>query len=96
MLKNNWRRIYSGGFEGTNCLQRQARCQISGLSVPSTHDRKINRLVDVEAKRLDSNGAGYERWEKLFNLKEAANMLNFLTEHGISDYEELAAQADEA
>ena len=41
-------------------------------------------------------GAGYEKWAKLFNLKEASNTLNFLTEHGISDYEELTARANEA
>lgn len=66
------------------------------LSAPSAHGRKVNRLVDVESKRLGGKGAGYEKWAKLFNLKEAANTLNFLTELGISDYEELAARADEA
>lgn len=53
-------------------------------------------MVDVEAKRLESKGIGYEKWARLFNLKEAANTLNFLTEHGISNYEELAARANEA
>lgn len=66
------------------------------LSAPSAHGRKVNRLVDVESKRLGGKGAGYEKWAKLFNLKEAANTLNFLTELGISDYEELSARADEA
>ncbi len=66
------------------------------LSAPSAHVRKVNRLVDVEAKRRDGKGAGYEKWAKLFNLKEAANTLNFLTEQGISDYEELTAKADGA
>jgi len=66
------------------------------LSAPSEHVRKVNRLVDVEAKRLEGKGAGYERWAKLFNLKEAANTLNCLTEHGISDYGELVTQADKS
>lgn len=33
--------------------------------------------------------AGYEYWAKVFNLKEAARTLNFLTEAGISDYTQL-------
>lgn len=39
---------------------------------------------------------GYERWAKVFNLKEAAKTLNFLTDNGISDYDELAARTEEA
>lgn len=66
------------------------------LSAPSAHGRKVNRLVNVESKRMEGKGIGYEKWAKLFNLKEAANTLNFLTEHGISDYEELVARTDEA
>lgn len=76
------------------CNSRPAEKSI--LSAPSAHGRKVNRLVDVEAKQLEGKGTGYEKWAKLFNLKEAANTLIFLTEHGISDYEELAARADEA
>lgn len=66
------------------------------LFAPSAHERKVNRLIDIASKRPEGKGAGYEKWAKLFNLKEAANTLNFLTEHGISNYEELAARADEA
>lgn len=56
----------------------------------------LKRLVDIGSKRLDGKGAGYEKRPTLFNLKEAANTLNFLAEHEISDYNELAARADEA
>lgn len=41
-------------------------------------------------------GKGYERWAKVFNLKEAAKTLNFLAENGVTDYGELAARADAA
>ncbi len=58
--------------------------------------KKVSRLVDIEAKRQEGKGKGYEHWATLFNLKEAANTLNFLAEHGISDYDELAAMAEEA
>ena len=33
--------------------------------------------------------AGYARWAKLHNLKQAANSLNFITEHQIDSYEGL-------
>ena len=39
-------------------------------------------------------GKGYERWAKVFNLKEAAKTLNFLVDNGVTDYEELAARAE--
>ena len=41
-------------------------------------------------------GAGYERWAKIFNLKEAAKTLNFLIENDLTDYDELAARAEQA
>ena len=41
-------------------------------------------------------GAGYERWAKIFNLKEAAKTLNFLIENGLTDYDELTVRAEQA
>ena len=41
-------------------------------------------------------GPGYERWLKIHNLKEASRTLNYLTEHGITEYELLAARASDA
>lgn len=59
-------------------------------------DRKVNLLVDIEAKLRAGKGKGYERWAQVFNLKEAAKTLNFLTEKGITDYEELAGRAEKS
>jgi len=58
--------------------------------------RKVNLLVDIQAKLDAGKGKGYERWAKVFNLKEAAKTLSFLTENGITDYGELARKADGA
>ena len=41
-------------------------------------------------------GAGYAKWAKTLNLKQMAQTLNYLTEHGLLDYADLAAKADEA
>ena len=58
--------------------------------------RKINMLIDIQAKMAAGKGAGYERWAKVFNLKEAARTLNFLVENDLTDYDELAARAEQA
>lgn len=62
---------------------------------PDAAKKKVNLLIDIQAKMQAGKGKGYERWAKVFNLKEAANTLNFLTEHGITDYEELTARTEE-
>ena len=58
--------------------------------------RNVNLLVDIQAKMQAGKGKSYERWAKVFNLKEAAKTLNFLVDNGVTDYEELAARAETA
>ena len=50
---------------------------------------KFNLLVDIQAKIQAGKGPGYERWAKIFNLKQMAQTINFLTENNITDYETL-------
>ena len=57
---------------------------------------KVNLLVDIQAKLQAGKGAGYARWASVFNLKQMAQTLNYLTEHGLLDYADLTARADEA
>ena len=38
----------------------------------------------------------YEQWAKVFNLKEAAKTINFLTENGVTDYGQLEERAETA
>ena len=54
---------------------------------------KVNLLVDIQAKLRDGKGAGYARWASVFNLKQMAQTMNYLTEHGLLDYADLAAKA---
>ena len=58
--------------------------------------RNVNMLIDIQAKMAAGKGTGYERWAKIFNLKEAAKTLNFLIENNLTDYNELAARAEQA
>lgn len=68
----------------------------AGKPVPKRTGRKVNLLIDIQAKLAAGKGAGYERWAKIFNLKEAAKTLNFLIENGLTDYDELALRAKQA
>lgn len=56
-------------------------------------DDRINLLLDIQ-ERLQGRGPGMERWMKIHNLKEASKTLNYLTEHGITEYETLAEKAE--
>ena len=59
-------------------------------------NRNVNLLIDIQAKIAAGKGPGYERWAKIFNLKEAAKTLNFLIEHDLTDYDTLAERAEQA
>lgn len=57
---------------------------------------KVNLLVDIQAKLQAGKGAGYVRWAKVFNLKQMAQTVNYLTEHNLLEHavlEEKAAKA---
>ncbi len=49
----------------------------------------VSRLIDIQAKLASGKGAGYERWAKVFNLKQLSKSLALLAEHGISTEAEL-------
>ncbi len=57
---------------------------------------KVNLLVDIQAKLQAGKGAGYARWAKVFNLKQMAQTMNFLTEHNLLDYAVLKEKAEAA
>ena len=57
---------------------------------------KVNLLVDIQAKLQSGKGAGYARWAKVFNLKQMAQTLNYLSEHGLLDYADLETKTAEA
>ena len=62
-------------------------------SIVQPEQPKVNLLVDIQAKLQAGKGAGYARWAKVFNLKQMAQTVNFLTEHQLLDYAELAEKA---
>ena len=56
---------------------------------------KVSRLIDIQAKLASGKGAGYERWVKVFNLKQLSKSVALLSEHGVSTEAELAQRIDE-
>lgn len=70
--------------------------RISGIRVPDLQRRpvyrntvKVGLLVDIEATLQSGKGAAYERWAKVFNLKQLSQAIIYLKEHGDLSYEEL-------
>lgn len=99
--QQNFTRAKTLGADYTEAALRKriggvkVRPAATGKTRPANR-KKVNLLVDIQAKLQAGKGAGYERWAKIFNLKEAAKTLNFLTDSGITDYDELVARAEEA
>ena len=65
-------------------------------TVTQAEPPKINLLVDIQAKLQAGKGAGYARWAKVFNLKQMAQTMNYLSENNLLEYavlEEKAAAA---
>ena len=56
----------------------------------------LQRMVDIEAKRAEGKGIGYEKWAKVFNLKQMAATLAAYQEQGFSSPEELEAAFTDA
>ena len=52
----------------------------------SAEPPKVNLLVDIQVKLQAGKGVGYARWAKVFNLKQMAQTVNYLTEHNLLEY----------
>ena len=65
-------------------------------SHPERKEKKVDMLLDIQAMIAKGKGPGYERWAKVHNIKQIAQTLMFLEEHGLRDYDELADKASGA
>ena len=64
--------------------------------VPRQAAPKVGLLIDIEAAIRAGKGPGYERWAKVFNIKQLAQAVAWLKENGDMGYEELREKADAA
>ena len=72
------------------------RPRSKGEGIFVSDEKKVSLLVDIQAKLQAGKGAGYAYWAKKFNLKQMAQTMNYLAEHGLKDYKELAQRASSA
>lgn len=57
--------------------------------------RKVSLAIDIQSK-LQGKGPGYERWVKVFNLKQMAAALAYLQDNDLLEYEQLEKKATSA
>lgn len=62
---------------------------------PVIAPKRLNLLVEIDA-RLQAKGIGYQRWATVYNLKQMAQIMIFLREHGITDVGQLQEKAAQA
>ena len=84
---------------GADYIEEAIRERIEGRRTRAAKAPKretgVSLLIDIENSIKAAQSRGYEQWAKIHNLKQAAKTLNFLTEHQISQYEDLTAKIEE-
>ncbi len=91
---------------GPGYTPEDLRAVISGQKQHTPRKRKAvptpppkssgNLIIDIQKKLQEGKGAGYANWAKRFNIKQMAQSLLYLQEHGLTDYEALSIRASEA
>jgi len=73
---------------------------IEGRAAPSEgragSPRKLNLIVDIQAKMRAGKGPAYEKWATIYNLKQMAAALQYLQENGLLEYGQLEQRAADA
>lgn len=57
---------------------------------------KDSLLIDIQKKLDEGKGTGYVNWAKKFNIKQMAQTVMYLREHGLMDYDVLTKKTEEA
>ena len=61
-----------------------------------TEKPKVNLLIDLQAQLQEGKGTGYARWAKVYNLKQMAQAMNYLTDHNLLEYDALKKKTEDA
>ena len=62
----------------------------------TTPPPRINLIIDIQERLQNGKGPGFERWAKVYNLKQMAAALQFLQEHKLTDYGQLTSRTEAA
>ncbi len=65
------------------------RTVISDQTASKNSVTRVGLLINIEAAVRAGKGPGYERWAKVFNLKQLSQTVLYLKDHGDMSYEEL-------
>ena len=76
-------------------IEGRAPLPSSRATEPVKQGRKLNLIIDIQT-RLQGKGPAYERWAKVFNLKQMAAALAYLQDNGLTEYEQLEKKAEQA
>ncbi len=83
--------------------EQAIRERIEGVRVVAPRVQKktptvpiVGLLIDIDAAIRAGKGPSYERWAKVFNLKQLSRAVLYLKEHGDMSYEELKKRSDES
>ena len=95
-------RFTGGPSLGTEYADERIKERIAGLvrkpkrrGISVADDKKINLIIDIKNSVKAQQNAGYEHWAKMYNLKEAAKTVAFLSDNNILAYEQLSAKISE-
>lgn len=108
--RKNLRLRAAGQTKFTRCdtlrgdyTERAIRERIEGVRVVSPRRKtnsptvpKVSLLIDIDAAIRAGKGPGYERWAKVFNLKQLSQAVLYLKEHGDMSYEDLKERTSAA
>ena len=88
---------------GEGYAEDELRAVLAGEKTHTPHKKravnapkKDTLLIDIQAKLQAGKGGGYERWAKVYNVKQMAKTVNYLREHKLLDIDELAAKTADA
>lgn len=88
---------------GSGYSEEDLRAVLEGKKVrrhnsnrPQSAGHQMNLLIDLQSAVVAGKGPGYQRWAKVFNLKQVAQVLRFLQEQGIDDYTILTERTKQA
>ena len=75
---------------------KRPACRLPEPQIAAPKQDGVQRLVDIEQKKAEGKGRGYERWATMHNLKQMAATLNVYQEYGFTSPEQLEAAVDTA
>lgn len=88
---------------GEGYTENDIRDRIAGKAIHTSsrssqvHEKpRFNLLIDIQQRMQHGKGAGYERWAKVYNLKQMSETFLFMREKHIESFEDLYEKTDAA